>query len=96
MVGEALGLGVLEGVATGEGVGVGAGAGGAATGTAFPFTVRSTCRLWSLVALTVESVRAVLKNIKFSITLIEEEKEALGTFALSTVCDLETRKTLNM
>ena len=46
--------------------------------------------------LTLSSVKAVLKTIKFSKTLIDELNEKLGTFAVKTVCDFVTRKTLKM
>jgi hypothetical protein len=97
-VADALGRGVLEGVATGalDGAGVGVAACGAATGTAFPFTVTSTRKLWSLVEFTLASVSAALKDIKFSSTLIDVLKDMTGTLAVNTVCDFVTRKTLKM
>jgi hypothetical protein len=48
------------------------------------------------VELTLASVKAVLKTIKFSKTLMDELNEMVGTFAVSTVCDFVTRKTLKM
>jgi hypothetical protein len=48
------------------------------------------------VELTLSSVKAVLKTIKFSKTLIDELNEKLETLAVRTVCDFVTRKTLKM